>query len=93
MFQDDFSAPSEILQSHNYEITKNFNNLSKKILFFFKTLVIIMNSSAGNEANPAKSPNRKTGGIKMKRKALAAIMAAAMALSMVGCAGCSLRKL
>ena len=46
-----------------------------------------MNSSAGNEANPAKSPNRKTGGTKMKRKALAAIMAAAMALSMVGCGG------
>ena len=46
-----------------------------------------MNSSAGNEANPAKSPNGKTGGTKMKRKALAAIMAAAMALSMVGCGG------
>ena len=29
----------------------------------------------------------------MKRKALAAIMAAAMALSMVGCADCRLRKL
>ena len=46
-----------------------------------------MNSSAGNEANPAKSPNRKTGGIKMKRKALAAIMAVAMAVSMAGCGG------